>query len=341
MTRQPVDPWFKFFPRDWLEGTRALTLEQRGAYIDAIAMQMIHGGPLPNDYSWLGHQMHVSSRKAEAIVEALIEAMKLKRTEGGITNDRCEEEIRARDHQRRTNTEIAVKRERERRENLASGRRDVAHNAKNDNKNNVGVETSCTETGTTRARLDSESEEEKKEYMPTEGVGVGAEEANPKARKVRSYTAEFEAFWQAFPVQDGKWAAFDKSWRKLSAEDRARATEGAALYADRVRRESIERPKWAQGWLTERRWEDEFRRASPADDQRRYWWQDPEKLASVDGDGWDRLIEKHANGTWPVDKLGFWPGHAKCVVPDSVVQRRGLLDIYDHNGIARGTKAHA
>lgn len=343
MSRAPVDPWFKFFPRDWLDKTRKLSLEERGAYIDMIAMRMINDGPVPEDYSWLGHQMHVSPRKARAIVEGLIDALKIRRDGEGLTNDRCEEELRARDHQRKINTETAVKRERGRRENCANEPDKQDENREITNKNNETVEISCPEHSTTRARVDSETEEEKKEYMPTEEVGVDAQEDEPKPRAVRNYTEQFEEFWSAFPVKDGKWAAFDRSWRKLRSEDRAPAIEGAKLYGERVRRERIEKPKWAQGWLTERRWEDELRRSAPKqpEERRRYWWEDADKLASIDDAGWDRLIDKHANGAWPIDKLGFWPRDDRCVVPKSVIMRRKLWDLYDDNGIARGKLVNA
>lgn len=114
MTRR--DPWFKFYPADWLANTRLLTLEQRGAYIDCICMQMQQERALPDDYAWLAHQMHVSKRKAQSIVEELIGLQKFQRTEAGLTNERCETEIAARLHQRHVNSEIAAAREVSKRE---------------------------------------------------------------------------------------------------------------------------------------------------------------------------------------------------------------------------------
>lgn len=70
-----------------------MTLEQRGAYIDMIALQMLHNGPVPDDPGWLAHQLHVSHRKARKIVEDLILATKLRRIAEGLTNDRAEREL--------------------------------------------------------------------------------------------------------------------------------------------------------------------------------------------------------------------------------------------------------
>lgn len=60
-------------------------------------------------------------------------------------------------------------------------------------------------------------------------------------------------------------------------------------------------------------------------------------------DGWDEStwreqIAQHANGVWPPDKIGFWPGHARCAAPPGLVaamQRAGELADYDENGIKK------
>lgn len=110
------DPWFKFYPSDWLRDTRHLSLEQRGAYIDSIAIQMERGKPLPDDCSWLAHQMHISSRKARVIVAELLALKVLTQTGNELSNARCERELAAREAQRVANTETAVNRERTKRE---------------------------------------------------------------------------------------------------------------------------------------------------------------------------------------------------------------------------------
>lgn len=172
------DLWFKFYPSDWLRDTRSMSLEQRGAYIDSIAMQMERGGPLPDDMAWLAHQMHISKRKAAAIVEELIEICALKREGDTLTNPRCEREIAAREHQRKVNTEIASTRERTKRESTLSQTRTKRENSakvlplnreksKSDNKINAPSEISCNEASTTRARSRIEVEENRKEEEKT------------------------------------------------------------------------------------------------------------------------------------------------------------------------------
>jgi hypothetical protein len=68
----------------------------------------------------------------------------------------------------------------------------------------------------------------------------------------------FEEFYRVFPVHKGKEPA-RRSWAKAikSGADPTRIIAGARAYADWVARTKPERPKWPQGWLTDRRWEDE------------------------------------------------------------------------------------
>ena len=78
----------------------------------------------------------------------------------------------------------------------------------------------------------------------------------------KSYHAEmFERFWEAFADKRGREPAF-RAWRKINGLDLILAEaiiEGARRYA-RQRPALIERkgtPKMAEGWLNDRRWEDE------------------------------------------------------------------------------------
>jgi len=74
--------------------------------------------------------------------------------------------------------------------------------------------------------------------------------------------------------------------------------------------------------------------AAPA--QAQHWWLIPDKVASVDDDGWRHLIRKHAQGpTWPVNHLGPPPDTPRCVVPRHIIAEMRLCDVFDPNGIRR------
>jgi len=71
----------------------------------------------------------------------------------------------------------------------------------------------------------------------------------------------FEEFWEIFNYKKGKAAAAD-SWNKITGLSKNLSNKifiAAKIEADN-RKELLRKgqsPKWAQGWLTERRWEDE------------------------------------------------------------------------------------
>jgi uncharacterized protein YdaU (DUF1376 family) len=101
------EPWYKRNARDFYEGTRRLTLEQRGAYTDLIDLIYIHDGEVPDDQDWLAHALHISRRKWRTIRTALIEAGKIASVDGKITNSRAEIELSERRQRREINRENA------------------------------------------------------------------------------------------------------------------------------------------------------------------------------------------------------------------------------------------
>ena len=81
----------------------------------------------------------------------------------------------------------------------------------------------------------------------------------------------FELFWGAFNFKKGKSAAAD-SWLKIpSLTDALTQDIVSAAEKEAARRPGLEKsggsPKWAQGWLTERRWEDECYSEAPSNAQ--------------------------------------------------------------------------
>jgi hypothetical protein len=73
-----------------------------------------------------------------------------------------------------------------------------------------------------------------------------------------AYSVEFEAFWAAYPLKRGKDGAY-RSWKKVRKRGIANDVliEGARAYAaDRNR--DPEKTKFAQGWLSDGRWEDDY-----------------------------------------------------------------------------------
>lgn len=71
----------------------------------------------------------------------------------------------------------------------------------------------------------------------------------------REYSPEFERFWNEYPVKDGKKPAskaFEKALRKISLDDLIGAVQRYSAWL----RMTGTKPKWAQGWLNDERWND-------------------------------------------------------------------------------------
>lgn len=110
-------PWFKCFPDAWVRKTRSLSLEQRAVYWDCLCLLYTTEAPINQDDKWMSHYLHISPRLWRSIRDALVARGFLCETPAGLVDRRALEEIEKRSNQRRNNSEIAVNRERTKREN--------------------------------------------------------------------------------------------------------------------------------------------------------------------------------------------------------------------------------
>lgn len=113
-------PWFKFFPKDWIEGTRGLTPEQRGIYADCIAILYQTEQPIPLCDKRASYRLEISVRLWQSVKRALLDAGKLKETPDGYVNERVIAELNSRAAQSRAKSESAASRERAKREKQKS-----------------------------------------------------------------------------------------------------------------------------------------------------------------------------------------------------------------------------
>ena len=159
----------------------------------------------------------------------------------------------------------------------------------------------------------------------------------PKKRSLRlDYTPEFEAFWKAYPPRDAnhKKPAFD-SWRRLSADEQARALQSLPAFTEHYRKQDFKFLPMTTTFLNQGQW-NEWADKSESQAASEPWWRKQHLIASMTDDRWEALIRKNANGTWPFDKLGPAPSSPGCLVPHGVIAKMGLADTYDKFGLARG-----
>jgi len=83
-------PYYKRFPRDFLEGTIGLSFEVKGAYAIVLDLIYMRDGRLPDDARYISGQLGCSVRKWSAILAELVEAGKLQVVGGIISNFRAD-----------------------------------------------------------------------------------------------------------------------------------------------------------------------------------------------------------------------------------------------------------
>jgi hypothetical protein len=101
------------------------------------------------------------------------------------------------------------------------------------------------------------------ERAPTSARDIPGEPtpAEPRGKRAaprpKATDGQFDRFWDAYPKRDGKAKAREK-FLALSRDDAELAIAGATAYAEQCRAKGTEPRyvKWAQGWLSERRFED-------------------------------------------------------------------------------------
>lgn len=86
-------PYYKRFPRDFLEATIGMTLEVKGAYGIILDLIYMHSGHLPNDHRYIAGQLGCSTRSSNKIINELVERKKLQILDGFISNFRADLEI--------------------------------------------------------------------------------------------------------------------------------------------------------------------------------------------------------------------------------------------------------
>lgn len=83
-------PYYKRFPRDFLEGTIGLSFEEKGAYAIVLDLIYMRDGGLPDDPRYIAGQLGCSVRMWSKIKLSLVEKGKLSIHNGIISNFRAD-----------------------------------------------------------------------------------------------------------------------------------------------------------------------------------------------------------------------------------------------------------
>jgi len=201
-------PWFKFYPSDWLAGTRGMSAAETGIYITLIATMYERQEPIREDIGRLARVCGASNSSFKKSLEILIQEGKIDRRDGLLWNNRVGRECETRSEK----SEVA--RQSANRRWDTSGEK-PQQKQQPDNAN--AEHTQC--DGNANQKSDTRSQNKKKD----------------SARKSKPTYPEFENFWIIWQGKPQKWPTHIKAealpyWLKLSDDQRMLATEAALQY---------------------------------------------------------------------------------------------------------------
>lgn len=90
--------YFRFYPRDFFDGTVGLTLETKGAYALVIALMHQHDGKLPDDGRYISGHIGCSLRKWNELKRELLIRGKVTLSHGYLENMRVINDQLAKDN---------------------------------------------------------------------------------------------------------------------------------------------------------------------------------------------------------------------------------------------------
>lgn len=230
------DSYFNLFIDDFLQGVADLTAEEIGVYIVLICLMYDRddGMLYDNDQRW-AHRNNMSTRKYRIIKNKLLSESKLcivqRDMEPFLTNDRVLSEQKTRQTMKDKNANSG-----------RIGGIKTAENKRKPNEINGTIAAPALASGDGEGAAYQLHLQQDKEYSSKR-------------------ESQFEEFWDVFAYKNGRAPAL-KAWMKISGYSDALFVQiivGAKRDAD-ARPDLIANggtPKMAQGWITDRRWEDE------------------------------------------------------------------------------------
>ena len=231
-------PYIRFFSDDWLSGTNALSLEERGALITLVALTASTGEPPKADYQRLSRQLGCTPGRAKKIIEALVDLGKIGIDGGSIINRRA-----------LTETEISQKNS-EKQSEIARAR--WSKNPEKSNEIKDGHDA-------TAQPWQCQPEPEPEPYKDRDTIVSLARKPKPE---------RFEDFWNQYPHRNGAKKGKAKARQKYERLVASGVSEheiitGAMRYA--TDRQVVEGyAKDPTTWLNNQGWTDDIEPAQPS-----------------------------------------------------------------------------
>lgn len=218
-------PWIRFFPSDWLGGTRALRPEESGIYMTLIMLMYEHGSPIKENLDRLSLVCNTTVVVLKKTLEFLVSENKISRTDEGLWNEKVEKEI-----------------EYSSEKSEAARQRVNKRWTKKDNENNDGDDTDVSnqynepepepEPEYNNKNIFTNVNIQKDDFEKTKIINFPEKPKKPKKPPKQNtriaYHGDFEMLWTKHPVGSKK-VAYD-AWMKLPNEDRTPCFDGVLLY---------------------------------------------------------------------------------------------------------------
>ena len=192
------EPWFKFYPSDWLAGTRGLSMAEAGLYITLIAMMYERGGPLDMERGRLARLCGASPAAFAKALSALIDEGKILETDDGLWSNRVQKELKKRQQRRDVASASAKKRWKKPQRNQASDDADAMQGHS----------------------IDDATRGQRPEAR---GGRAHAREEPPPSKALND---RFEEAWGAWPKGQGRNCGRPEAFRAFAAQVRAGADPG-------------------------------------------------------------------------------------------------------------------
>jgi uncharacterized protein YdaU (DUF1376 family) len=211
-------PYYKRFPRDYLDGCVGMSFELRAGYGMILDLIYLKDGRLPLDKPWIAGHLGCSVRMVSKIIEGLVEAGKLVVSDNHITNKRADKVIEETRKYRDKQAEIAAL----------------------PRKNNDLREPKPSQ---------SESDTERKNPLTPKG------EREREGLVERQFEAFWAAYPKKRAKADAR-KAFLKALKRATVQDIAKGLKRDKVSADWVKSDGQFIP-YPASWLNAARWEDE------------------------------------------------------------------------------------
>jgi uncharacterized protein YdaU (DUF1376 family) len=95
-------PWFRFFPNDWLSGVAGLSAAERGVYVTLLALMYDASGPIFRDDGRLARRCGLPKAGFKRALDSLIADGKVSNDCGFLFNERAKNELTERENRKLT-----------------------------------------------------------------------------------------------------------------------------------------------------------------------------------------------------------------------------------------------